>query len=36
MVLTESGYLLASCSVLAVFMFGWLSYSSFLSTRRQK
>jgi hypothetical protein len=36
MVLTESGYLLALCSVLAVFLFGWLSCSSFLSRRRQK
>ena len=36
MVLTESGYLLALCSVLAVFLFCWLSYSSLLNRRRQK
>ena len=35
-VLTKSGYLLALCSVLAVFLFCWLSYSSLLRPRRHK
>lgn len=36
MVLTKSGYLLAWCSALAVLLFCWLSYSSFLSPRRRR
>jgi hypothetical protein len=36
MLVTKSDYLLTLCSVVAVFLFCWLSYSSFLSPRRQK
>ena len=35
MVLTELGYLLVLCSVLAVSLFCWLSYSSFLDRNRR-
>lgn len=36
MVLRESGYLLVLCSVVAVSLFCWLSYSCFLDRHRKK